>query len=348
MSNFLIRCSIIIALLTCAAAVAPSVALANPNPQVYTAGFFTAGGGFLTCYPPANSSNPNPATPIGFFAGAATTLLVPKGVTASASTGAFYETDLGNNSVDEWPLPCPSGMVNLAPPAQIIGSLTQLASPVGIAVDVARNVLYVANSSSNSVAMFTLGANGNVAPTCLLQGSSTGLSRPEHIAVEPAVPGAHRIGFLYVVNQGNTSVTIYPPAPCGNIAPIDMIRGGATGMVHPYGIDVYSTRFGHRGPAIYVADPGAHKILEYFDSHGPVNRTPFLRLGGPISMLSCPSDVRVSRATALIYQVDPCNMEISAFNNLTAFNMAPLYWYLASGSTQFIDRPYGIWLSDRN
>jgi hypothetical protein len=348
MSKLLIRFAIVATLLTCAAAPASPISLNSPNPSVYTAGLFTNGGGFLACYPPAILPNPIPAAPTGFFAGAATTLTSPRGVTASAFTGMFYATDLTNNAVNEWFLPCPNGMVNQAPTVQIAGALTQLRAPVGIAVDTSRNVIYVANSGGNSVTMYTLGASGNVAPTCVLQGAATRLSRPVHIAIEPAVPGANRIGYLYVVNQGGPSITIYPPSPCGNLAPVDMIRGNATLMVRPYGIDVYETLVGPPGPAIYVADPTTRNILEYRDTNGPVNRAPFRILGGGPSMLSCPSDVRVSRRTHLIYQVDPCNMEISAFKNAAVFNTAPLYWYLAGSPSQFVDQPFGIWLSDRN
>ena len=347
MPQLLIRCSIILTLVLCAAAFESPGALANPNPDVYTSGFFTAGGGFAACYPPAIPSNPNPATPIGYYAGSATTLVVPRGITANRIFNGYLVTDLANDAVDEWQV-CPNGANNMAPVAQIIGPLTQLNSPVGVAIDISQHVIYVANNTTNSIAMFHLNANGNVAPFCLLQGVSTGLNQPEHIAIEPPVAGAHHVSFLYVVNQGNTSITVYRPRPCGNVAPIYRIRGALTQMVHPYGIDVYETLINPGGPAVYVADPSARKILEFSDTTGPANRAPFHTLGGPMSMLACPSDVRVSSLTEYIYQVDPCNMEISAFKNTTPFNTAPLYWYLAGSAPQFIDNPFGLWLSDRN
>jgi len=318
---------------------------AAPTPVVYTVGTFTAGGGFLTCYPPG-VAGVNPAGPIGYLAGAATTLMRPEGVTASSVTGLFYATDFSNTALDEWQLSCPSGQLNVGPVRQLQGGLTQMGGPIGVAVDASRNVIYVANYHGSTVTMYHLNQNGNVAPVCVLAGLATRLSLPEHIAIEPAVAGARHSGYLYVANLGNNSVSVYPPVPCGNIAPFNRIAGPLTGLHRPTGIDVYTTRFpGHKGPAIYVADPATSEISVYTDGGG-ANRAPFQIIGGAPSMLACPNDVRVSAATLLIYAVDPCAMEIDAYANTTPFNMAPFLWYVAPGG--FVDNAFGVWLSDRN
>jgi DNA-binding beta-propeller fold protein YncE len=316
-------------------------------------GSFPAGGGYLFCYP-AGAAGPNPANPFGGFAGAATTLNMPEGVTASAATNFFYATDRGANAVDEWNLPCPAPIVNVAPVRRVVGPATTLNLPIGVAVDVRRRLLYVANNGNNTVSIFRIGAFGNVPPICVLGGPATQLNGPAHIVVEPAIAGAAHPGWLYVANFGGASVTAYRPRSCGNVPPALTIKGPLTGLATPFGIDTYISQFpGHVGAsAIYVGDPQVGQVFVYKDGP-PVNQAPFQVLGGPASTLVCPSDVRVSSQTFLIYAEDPCANNganpagrIDAFAPNAVFNVAPALWYVAPPG--IISSPLGLWLLDRN
>src|SRR3989454_9260542 len=93
------------------------------------------------------------------------------------------------------------------------------------------NSLYVANSSCPScgapasVTIYPAGATGNATPTATIAGSSTGLSVPTGIAVDPA-------GRLYVTNimGNNNSITIYAAGATGDATPIATIAGSNTGL----------------------------------------------------------------------------------------------------------------------
>jgi hypothetical protein len=344
---------VIFALVLCAGSVAlnlqPSAA---GTPVVYAVGTLPAGGGYMFCYPAA-AGGANPANPFGGLAGAATKLNAPEGITASAATNLFYITDSAKNAVDEWPLPCPSPVANIAPPRRIVGPATTLVNPDGVAVDVKRRLLYVANSN-NTVSIFHLGAVGNVPPICLLAGAATQLSKPAHLAVEPTINGAQHPGWLYVANPGGSSVTVYPPMPCGNVPPGLVIAGPLTKLKTPFGIDLYLSQFpGHVNTiGIFVTDPTTARVHVYKDAP-PGNQAPFQTLGGPASTLVCPSDVRVSSSTFLIYVEDPCANNgtnpagrIDAWGATAPFNVPPALWYVAPPG--IISSPVGLWLFDRN
>src|SRR5664280_854245 len=63
--------------------------------------------------------------------------------------------------------------------------------------------LYVANDN-NSITEYATGANGNVAPVATISGSSTGLSQPWSLVLDPS-------DDLWVANNGIWSVTEYAP-----------------------------------------------------------------------------------------------------------------------------------------
>jgi hypothetical protein len=97
----------------------------------------------------------------------------------------------------------------------IYGSNTLINEPYGIAVDSGGNI-YVTNrgltSGFNSVTVYPplLAGAGtlNQAPTANITGSNTELSYPVGIALDSA-------GDIYVANQGNDEITVYPPVPSG-------------------------------------------------------------------------------------------------------------------------------------
>lgn len=350
MRNLTVRSSIGAALAVVTIACLIESASAAGPPVAYTVGIAPTGAGYLDCYAPVVGGG-NPGTPSGGYAGAATTLAAPEGVTASKMTGAFYATDRSANAVDEFKLACPHPIANAAP-VRLVGAATGLAQPVGIAVDLANRVEYVADFAANTIETFPLGAHGNVPPICSLGGPLTKLNGPAEIAVEPPVAGAMHVGWLYVANFTGGDVTVYHPRPCGNIPPGHMVKGALTKLVHPWGIDIFKSGLPNvPGPAIFVGDPAAKQVLVFPDA-GPANIAPVEDLGGAASTLTCPSSVRISKVTLLTYVDDPCgpnvglpNGRIDAFAPHSPFNVAPFAWYAPPA---VISQPMGLWLSDRN
>lgn len=96
------------------------------------------------------------------------------------------------------------------------------------AATLAPTLLAVANATNNSITVFPIAANGNVAPLRTIAGPHTGLANPTDIAADTA-------GNLYVVNNGASSfsVTVYGAGVTGDVAPIRTISGAATGLQFP-------------------------------------------------------------------------------------------------------------------
>jgi hypothetical protein len=104
--------------------------------------------------------------------------------------------------------------------------------------------LYVANAVANSVLVFPLSANGNVAPATTIIGAGTGLSDPRRIAFDAN-------GNIYVTNGGAAnSVTVYAANANGNATPTATIFGAGTGLSSPNGIALDGAG------KIYVANTG--------------------------------------------------------------------------------------------
>jgi len=102
--------------------------------------------------------------------------------------------------------------------------------PEGIAAD-ARGNIYVANSSSDTVTIYSQGANGNVPPAKMISGACTGLHDPNALTLDPK-------GNVYVGNFTDDSVTVYSAGANGDATPTATISGTATGVNGPEGIAV--------------------------------------------------------------------------------------------------------------
>ena len=117
------------------------------------------------------------------------------GPTPPPSNGSVYLTDpntdpvLGNE-VLVFPQNTNGGPV---PSQDIVGNVTGLASPQGIAVDNAGNI-WVTNTSTSSITEYSAGATGNVAPINTVQGNATSLSSPVGIVFNAT-------GDMFVVNS---------------------------------------------------------------------------------------------------------------------------------------------------
>ncbi len=121
------------------------------------------------------------------------------------------------------------------PKRTITGPLTLLNRPAGVAVDALHQELYVANdvSGASSITVYDLGANGNVAPLRTLQGALTGIDGPVGLAVDTVNDE------LFVVNYKTAnggSITVFPRAASGNVAPSRTLQGGSTLLQDPQGM----------------------------------------------------------------------------------------------------------------
>jgi hypothetical protein len=89
--------------------------------------------------------------------------------------------------------------------------------------------LYASNETGSDITVYPATANGNVAPSVILGGPSTGISNPQTVTLDG-------LGRLYVVNAGsNVSITIYPTNAKGGTSPLATIAGPRTLLDFPVG-----------------------------------------------------------------------------------------------------------------
>jgi hypothetical protein len=172
--------------------------------------------------------------PIATIAGSNTGLSFPRGIAVDVA-GRIYVT----NSGDSITVYARGTNGNARPIATITGPNTKLRVVGQIAVD-GDGTIFTTNGTippdpvSSRINVYAPGANGDVPPIAVIQGSHTGLDQPRSIAV----------GFgrrLYVGNaglhaQGPFTVTVYPAGADGDVAPLTTLTGSATGLGFPEGI----------------------------------------------------------------------------------------------------------------
>jgi 6-phosphogluconolactonase (cycloisomerase 2 family) len=187
-----------------------------------------SGNNSITVY--ALTANGN-ASPVATISGGKTGLIP---VDLAVDAGHIYVTN--TDSVTIYAL---TANGNIAPTATISGSNTGLSPGAtseadlnGIAVTATH--IFVINSSSNSILVYPLTANGNIAPTATISGNNTGLTgfNPSGIAVNASQ--------IFVTNgfESTNTVTVYPLASTGNASPTATISGSNTGIKGPTGIAV--------------------------------------------------------------------------------------------------------------
>ena len=94
-----------------------------------------------------------------------------------------------------------------------------------MAVHEERGEIFVANDADDSVLVFRLSDNGDVAPTRVIKGPRTGLMNPTGIAVDA------KNDEVWATSMGNYKVTAYPIDANGDVPPSRTIRGGPEGKV---------------------------------------------------------------------------------------------------------------------
>ncbi len=179
------------------------------------------------------------APPARVINGSATRLDAPAGLVALASTDELVVGDF-DQSVGEILAFPRTANGNVAPLREIRGSLTELGREVtDLAIDRSRCELYALvylGMGAYRVAVFYADDTGNVAPLRVIEGPSALLD------------GAGGIGFdtendrLWVTtgsDGGTPRLLAFRHSANGNVAPVAVIEGSATGLSLPHGVLPY-------------------------------------------------------------------------------------------------------------
>jgi hypothetical protein len=161
--------------------------------------------------------------------------------------------------------------------------------------------LAVANGANNSIAVFAIEANGDVAPLRTVAGPHTGLANPTDVAADSN-------GRVYAVNNSPSSfsISIYAAGAAGDATPVRTIAGSATGLEFP----VYA-RVDAAG-TVYVSNAGRggpfSKVTEYAaDANGNAAPARILPFEDPRTGLHCffPGPLATDAAGNLLVATDP-------------------------------------------
>jgi DNA-binding beta-propeller fold protein YncE len=107
---------------------------------------------------------------------------------------------------------------DVAPLRIFEGPKTRLNLPQGIAVDMERNLIAVANDGTHEILFFDRTATGDVAPLYSLGGPATGIVNPSGVWIDT------KHNEIWVSNWGDHSATVYPRDARGNVAPLRSLR----------------------------------------------------------------------------------------------------------------------------
>ena len=202
-------------------------------------------------------------------------------------------------------------------------------------------MLFVANRSTNSIALFPPTANGDPAPSATIAGSNTGLSAP-------AVVGLDSGGRIYVLSA--QSISVFKPAAKGNASPKYFIGGGATQLSNPAGMavdpsgDEYVTNNGSSGGYVnyYVSGDAVPERMFYDDVSAffiPAgialhDSTLYVADQGDESINEYPSDSNglVGPSTVIDGISDPVEVAVAGNGQIFVSNGSEIVVYAANAS----------------
>jgi DNA-binding beta-propeller fold protein YncE len=206
-----------------------------------------------------------------------------------------------------------------APNRVVNGGNTLLNEPRGIAVDMTRHQIYVANFSGNSILVFNSArtVSGDSAPARKFTGAATTLNGPSALFLDVFNDR------LYIANTTDNSILVYNNASVasGNASPSRTLKGAAASLNSPSGVFVDTTR-----DKLYVINGGANSIL-VFDNAATVsgNAPPVRTIFGLSTTLNSPSSGALDVLQDRLYVANTASDSILVFNAISTIsgNMPP-------------------------
>ena len=135
---------------------------------------------------------------------------------------------------------------DVAPVRMISGPKTQLNWPTGLALDLKRGELFVANDGGNSVLVFDAHADGDVAPRRVIKGPKSMIKNPTGIFYD------YKNEELWVANFGNHTTVVFKPSASGDAAPIRMIRSAPLSRPTPNIANAFAVAYDSKRDEILV------------------------------------------------------------------------------------------------
>ncbi|MGO8803780.1 NHL repeat-containing protein [Candidatus Binatus sp.] len=302
--------------------------------------------------PLASSSGTLNEAPIAIISGPSTDLDAPQGIALDSNDKIYVAgTDVTVPEVLIYPALGGSGWVagppatyTVAPAATIAGSTTDLANPIGVALD-SNNKIYVADVDDQGVYVYpALGSSSGTldeAPTYTIRGSSTALSRPQGVALDSS-------RNIYVADQDTSSVTVYSPVGSTtgtlNEAPSSAISATmTTDLIYPEGIALDSSGNIYVAGEIYAGNYAVSTqfppAVYIYAAGSTANEAPTASISGLSTGLSNPQGIALDSSNN-VYVADGEANSVFVYAAGKTGDIAPLA--TITGSKTDLYQPEGI------
>ncbi|WP_372523261.1 hypothetical protein [Sulfuricaulis sp.] len=213
----------------------------------------------------------------------------------------------------------------------VTGGLTTVSVPRGIAIDMPRNQLYVANTGANSILVFNNArtVTGGDAPDRTISNATTPIS-PTALFIDP-------VNDRLYVTSGN-SVLIYDSASTlsgSSVSPDRALLGGLTTLSAPSGIYVDATR-----NILYVVN-GNNKLLVFTNAATTTGNVAPAR---SITISSNSADIFVDVMADRLYVADTSANAVLIFDGASKANSSSSPNRTISGGTSALNQPRGVFV----
>lgn len=243
------------------------------------------------------------------ISGAATLLSTPEYVFLDTGNNRLFVANQGGSNILVFDN-ANAQTGNIAPARTISGPATQLFTPIDVALDRTRNLLYVADSTSGIVVF----ANGS---------NASGNATPLHTLTLSFVPAAIFVdeanNRLFVADNTNNSVQVFDGAAAlsGAVTANRIIAGAATQLNQPAGLQVDVA-----GRLIVSNFNGGAVTIYSGAATANGNAAPVATIGGGNTGIVAPTQLVLNNATTTgdLYLSDGAAGAVLIFANLGSAN----------------------------
>jgi hypothetical protein len=203
-----------------------SVTVDTVNNELYVVDFF---GQAIRVYPLGANGNVAPIRTL--INGVNSGLLQPRQVIVDIANNEIAVASI-SNSIRVYPR---TANGDIAPTRVISGTSTLLSNPLSLAFDVANGEYitstFDAGSGNSGILVFPRTANGNVAPSRVIAGSSTLLGTNSAPTVAYDAVNTEYVARKNTSPPTPSAVVVFPRTASGNVAPARAIQGPTTGLI---------------------------------------------------------------------------------------------------------------------
>ncbi len=203
---------------------------------------------------------------------------------------------------------------NTAPLRVLQGPQTGINGPIGMALDLVHDELFVVNykvANGGSIAVFPRTASGNTAPLRTVQGPSTGFNNAQSIALDLA-HDEMIVSDSFFDTASPGSLVVFPRSASGDTAPVRQVSGPDTGLCNPIGIVLDRVNNEIVAANSHASSAVCDRSVTTFDRSASGDSVPKRRIGpGPNCALNTSESVlvttRVDCSDPLVADGTPCD-----------------------------------------